>query len=301
MEWRSVDFDWNRARAFLITAEEGSFSAAARALGTTQPTIGRQVAALEEELGVTLFERVGTSLELTPAGLDLVEHVRAMGEAATRVSLSATGQSSSVVGTVCVTASEAIAAYLLPPILGRLRIDHPGIEIEIVASNQARDLHRREADIAIRNFRSSQPDLVAKKIKDSQAHMYASPAYLKRLGRVSSAKDLSRAELFAFDRSEVMLDGLRAMGLEVDRRQFPIVTLNHLVQWELCKQGVGICIMMEEIGDAERRVRRVSRALPAIPIPMWLVCHRELRTSRRIRLVFDRIAEELERGRPSGA
>jgi DNA-binding transcriptional LysR family regulator len=295
MEWRTVGFDWNRARAFLVTAEEGSFSAAARALDSAQPTIGRQVAALEEELGVTLFERVGTSLELTTTGVELLEHVRAMGEAATRVSLSATGQSSSITGTVCITASEIIAAYLLPPILRRLRVDHPGIDLEVVATNEPRDLHRREADIAIRNFRVSQPDLVARKIKDSNARLYASPAYLERLGRVSSPKDLARAELFAFDRSDVMIDGLRALGLDVSRKQFPIVTSNHLVQWELCKEGVGICIVMEEIGDAEPRVRRVLPKMAPLPIPVWLVCHRELHTSRRIRLVFDRIAEELAR------
>lgn len=295
MKWRSVAFDWNRARAFLVAAEEGSFSAAAQALGTTQPTVGRQVAALEEELGVTLFERVGTTLALTPSGIDLVEHVRAMSEAATRVSLAATGQSSSIVGSVCITASEAIAAYLLPPIVGRLRREQPGIEIEIVASNQARDLQRREADIAVRNFRVSQPDLVAQKIKDSRAHMYAAPAYLKRIGPIESPRDLARAELFAFDRTDVMIDGLRAIGVELGRDRFPIVTGNHLVQWELCKQGVGICIMMEEIGDAEPRVRRVLPGLPPLPIPMWLVCHRELRTSRRIRLVYDLLAEELQR------
>lgn len=295
MKWRSVAFDWNRARAFLVAAEEGSFSAAAQALGTTQPTVGRQVAALEEELGVTLFERVGTTLALTPSGIDLVEHVRAMSEAATRVSLAATGQSSSIVGSVCITASEAIAAYLLPPIVGRLRREQPGIEIEIVVSNQARDLQRREADIAVRNFRVSQPDLVAQKIKDSRAHMYAAPAYLKRIGPIESPRDLARAELFAFDRTDVMIDGLRAIGVELGRDRFPIVTANHLVQWELCKQGAGICIMMEEIGDAEPRVRRVLPSLPPLPIPMWLVCHRELRTSRRIRLVYDLLAEELQR------
>lgn len=295
MKWRSVAFDWNRARAFLVAAEEGSFSAAAQALGTTQPTVGRQVAALEEELGVTLFERVGTTLALTPSGIDLVEHVRAMSEAATRVSLAATGQSSSIVGSVCITASEAIAAYLLPPIVGRLRREQPGIEIELVVSNQARDLQRREADIAVRNFRVSQPDLVAQKIKDSRAHMYAAPAYLKRIGPIESPRDLARAELFAFDRTDVMIDGLRAIGVELGRDRFPIVTGNHLVQWELCKQGVGVCIMMEEIGDAEPRVRRVLPSLPPLPIPMWLVCHRELRTSRRIRLVYDLLAEELQR------
>jgi DNA-binding transcriptional LysR family regulator len=294
MDWRTVTFDWNQARAFLITAEEGSFSAAARALGVAQPTIGRQVAALEAELGVTLFERVGTTLEMTSAGVELAEHVRSMGEAATRISLAATGTSTSVVGSVCVTASEAISTHLLPPAIARLRAEHPGIELEIVASNEARDLHRREADIAVRNFRPTQPDLITRKIKDSRAHLYAAPAYLKRIG-FRSARDAGKLEIFAFDRSQMMIDGLRALGLEVSRSQFPITTGNHLVQWELCKQGVGVCIMMEEVGDAEPRVRRVGKTMPVIPVPVWLVSHRELHTSRRIRIVFDLLAEELAR------
>jgi DNA-binding transcriptional LysR family regulator len=294
MDWRTVNFDWNRARAFLVTAAEGSFSAAARALGTTQPTVGRQVAGLEQELGVTLFERVGTCLELTATGLDLIEHVRIMGDAATRISLVATGQSLSVEGKVSITAGEAICAHLLAPILGRLRAQHPGITIELVASNQVRDLHRREADIAIRNFRPNQPDLIARKIRDSRGHFYATPTYVERVGPLATADDLRRAELFAFDESNMMIDGLRALGLEVSRRQFPITCESHLVQWELCKQGLGICIMMEEVGDAEPRVQRVHPALPSVPVPIWLVCHRELQTSKRIRLVFDELADGLE-------
>ena len=89
MDWRSVRFDWNRARAFLVTAEEGSLSAAARALGMSQPTLGRQVTALEEELGVLLFERVGRGLTLTTGGTDLLDHVRTMGDAANHVTLAA--------------------------------------------------------------------------------------------------------------------------------------------------------------------------------------------------------------------
>ena len=133
MDWRRVSFDWNRARAFLVTAEEGSFSAAARALGIAQPTIGRQVAGLEAELEVTLFERVGRGLVLTPTGVELVEHVRAMGESATHVSRIAAGQSASLDGTICITASDVIATYLLPPIIARIRAAHPGIDVEIVA------------------------------------------------------------------------------------------------------------------------------------------------------------------------
>lgn len=295
MDWRGVRFDWNRARAFLVTAEEGSFSAAARALGMAQPTIGRQVAALEEELGVLLFERVGNVLELTAAGLDLMEHVRAMGDAATRISLTATGQSASIEGTVCITASELIAAHVLPPILARLRLAHPGIELEIVASNTARDLLRREADIAIRNFQPTQPELFAKKVGDRAARLYATPAYLARIGDPKRPEDLAHAEILAFDRTDMMIDGLRALGLALTPKNFPIVTANHLVQWALCLESAGICIVMDEVGDREPRVRRVLEDFPPLPVPLWLTSHRELRTSRRIRVVFDHLAEELAR------
>jgi DNA-binding transcriptional LysR family regulator len=293
MDWRATRFNWNHARAFFVAAEEGSFSAAGRALDTAQPTVGRQVAALEEELGVALFERVGTTLELTEAGLELMDHVRAMNDAATRVSLSATGRSLSIDGTVCITASELIAAHILPPIIARLRRAHPGIQIEIVASNAARDLRRREADIAVRNFTPTQPDLVAKKIADRDARLYATPGYLRRIGNPTAPEDMGHAELFGFDRTDRMIKGLRALGLELTEKNFPIVTDNHLVQWELCKQGVGICVVMDEVGDAEPRVRRVLPELPPLPVPVWLATHRELRTSRRIRVVFDFLAEGL--------
>lgn len=296
MDWRSAGFDWTRARAFLVTAEEGSFSAAARALGVAQPTLGRQVAALERELGVALFERVGNRLALTPTGLDVVEHVRAMGEAATRVSLTATGQSVELEGRVAIAASEAVSAYLLPPIVVELRARHPGISIEIVASNKTSDLRRREADIAIRNYRPSGPDLVARKVRESPAHLYAAPSYLERIGNPETLEALAeRGELIAFERTEGFVKALERIGLgALGRSTFAISTENHLVQWALAKHGAGICLMMEEIGDAEPRVRRVLPDLPPpVTFPTWLTTHREVKTSRRIRVVFDLLAEAL--------
>lgn len=296
MDWTALNFDWNRARAFLVSADKRSFSGAARVLGSTQPTVSRQVAALEAELGVTLFERVAGGLELTDAGVGLLEHGRAMGEAAIRLSLAATGQAESIEGTVSITASEAIAAYLLPPILQSLRLAHPGIELDLVVSNEPRDLHRREADIAVRNFRTPQADLIARKVRDITAHFYASPSYVERMGGLDTAEDLARAELFAFDRTDMMVDGLKALGLHVQRSQFPITTANHLVQWALCKQGAGVCMMMDDVGAHEPAVVRVFEDLPSVGLPIWLVSHRELRTSRRIRLVFDWLAEGLSEG-----
>ena len=91
-----------------------------------------------------------------------------------------------------------------------------------------------------------------------------------------------------------MVEMLRKfLGLELREDQFPIVTPNHLVQWELCKRGLGICMMMEDVGSRDPGVVRVLPELPSIPVPIWLVCHRELRTSRRLRLVFDALAEDL--------
>jgi len=293
MDWRAITFDWNRARAFLVTAEEGSLSAAARALRMAQPTLGRQVAALEDELGVVLFERTGRGLTLTPSGLDLLEHVRGMGAAAGAVSLAAGGRAQSIEGAICITASEIYSAYLLPPIIAALRAEHPGITIEIVASNSTLDLRRREADIAVRNARPTQPDLVARKLRDDRGRLYASRSYLSRLGSIDSAEDLARADFIGFDETAMLIDGLRALGLPLTRGNFPVLTQNHLVQWQMVKAGVGIGIVPEALGRATPDVVEVLPGMPPIEFPIWLTTHREVHTSRRVRLVFDRLADAL--------
>lgn len=293
MDRRSIKFDWNRARAFLVTAEEGSLSAAARALGMAQPTLGRQVSALEDELGVVLFERVGRGLTLTPSGLELLEYVRAMGEAANAVSLKSFGQSQAIEGTICIAASAVYAAFLLPPIIAKLRITEPGIKVEIVTSNAPSDLRRREADIAIRNFRPTEPDLIAKKIKDVPARLYATPNYLERIGNPSLPYDFREADFINIDASGAFLSGLNSLGLNLTENNFPIFTEDYLVMWEMVKHGLGIGIIDGNIGDAEPLVQRAIPDLEPLIFPIWLVAHRELNTSRRIRLVFDLLAEEL--------
>lgn len=294
MDWRSVKFDWNRARAFLVTAEEGSLSAAARALGMAQPTLGRQVRAFEEEVGVLLFERIGNGLKLTSSGLELVEHVRAMGEAAGRVSLTASGQSQQVEGAVCITATEVAAAFVLPPIVAKLRKAEPGITVEVVATNNVSDLRRREADIAIRSGRPTDPDLIARMLRSDTACLYASESYLERIGNPQTSEDMLRAEYIGFDQQQQYIDGLNQLGLKVTSQHFPLICNNHIVQWQMVKQGMGVGVMISQVGDAESGVRLAAPWLPAFEIEVWLVAHRELNTSRRVRLVFDFLASELE-------
>lgn len=293
MNWQSINFDWNQARAFLVTAQEGSLSAAARALGMTQPTLGRQVSALEQALGVVLFDRVAGRLVLTPSGLELVEHVRAMGDAANQVSLTASGQSAQIDGTICISVSEVLAAYWLPPILAALRRTEPGIDIELIATNNTSDLGRREADIAIRSYRPTQPDLIARKIKDVPVRLYATPVYLRQIGTPRVKADLQGADFIGFDRSDSLLTGLNTLGLNLTKRHFSVLSENQLVQWSLVKQGLGVGLMTAQIGDAEPLVTRALADLEPLTFPLWLVAQRELRTSRRVRTVFDFLRSEL--------
>lgn len=295
MDWRSIKFDWNRARAFLVTAEEGSLAAAARALDMTQPTLGRQVAALEKEIGVDLFNRIGRGLELTPNGMKLVEHVRAMGDAANQFSLSATGKSDIIEGNICITTTEVLATFILPPMIQKLRQSEPGIEIEIISTNDASNLNRREADIAIRSFRPSQQDLIVKKLFDAKGHLYAAISYLQRLGNPSSIAELNNANYIDIEKSGHLLSLLNAQGFNLSSDNFPVVTKSHIVLWELVKHGVAISGMLEEIGDNEPLVERVIvPGLMPITAKVWIVTHKELRSNRRVRRVFDFLVSEFE-------
>ncbi len=294
MDWRSVRFDWNRARAFLVTAEEGSLSAAARALGMTQPTLGRQVDALEAELGVILFERAGRGLVLTPSGLELLDHVREMGEAAGRMSLAASGQAHEIEGSITLTASEMYSAHYLPPAIARLRREAPGIAVEIVSSNATVDLRRREADIAIRNFRPEQPDLIARKVGDDTARVYASKAYFGDRDLPRKPDDLKGATLIGFDETERLVQSLNACGFAFSHKQMRVITASHLVQLELVRAGVGLGVFPDIVAAHDPDLIAV---LPEITepfnFPLWLTAHREVHTSRRVRLVFDLLAEEM--------
>jgi DNA-binding transcriptional LysR family regulator len=293
MNWQAISFDWTHTRAFLAVVEEGSLSAAARVLQQTQPTIGRQVAALEEELNVTLFERSGRALQVTQTGRDLAEHVRSMAEAAGRVSLVASGQSQAIEGLVRITASDLFSAHLLPPILHKLRSIAPKIEIDVVATNQVSDLLQREADIAVRNVRPEQPDLVARMIHDSKGALFASKAYLDKRGRPQNIADLQKHDFLGFGDLEQILALFTELGVDLNASHFKLGSSNGLIAWELVKKGFGICPMSVDVARASPEIEAVLPQLVQMSFPTWLVTHRELHTSRRIRLVFDLFAEEL--------
>lgn len=232
-------------------------------------------------------------MSLTQSGLELLEHFRAMADAASRISLAASGRSQAIEGQVSITATNVMASYHLPAALKRIRELAPGIEIQVVASNEVRDLTRREADIAIRHVRPEQPDLIAKLVRETTAHLYASTAYLDKHGRPATARDLSDADFIGFEHAERLIAVLNGLGLSLTRQNFKLISASGVVIIELVKQGLGISVLIKEDAELIPGLEPVLPELDPIPVPVWLVTHRELHTSRRIRLVFDLLAEAL--------
>lgn len=294
MKWPSVSFDWNHVRAFLATAEEGTFSAAARVLNTTQPTIGRQVTELEETLGVTLVSRSTRGLKPTEAGADLLLHVRAMAEAAALISMGATGHATSSVGEVTVASTDLMAAVILPKILFPLRESQPGLRMRLVTSNDLQDLLRREADVGVRHTRPEEPELYARHVGVLRGTLYASSDYLDRAGRPRTPLELAE-HAFVGTPHPTLLEPLRNRGVPLQARNFVIESDSSVVVWEYVKAGYGISMLPEALCGTEPTLEEVLPGLAPIEVPVWLVAHRELRTSKRVRLVFDQLARGLQR------
>ncbi|WP_026792343.1 LysR family transcriptional regulator [Pleomorphomonas oryzae] len=287
--------DWTLLRSFLAVVDTGSLSAAADRLGLVQPTVGRHIRELEETLDAALFRRQPRGLEPTPAALDLVEDARRMGEAALALERKASGAGDSLAGTVRVTASRMVAAYLLPEIVAALHIEEPAIDIEIVASDATQNLLRRDADIALRMYEPRQPQLVRRHVGDIPLAVYASPAYLARRGTPTRLADLINHDVIGFDRADDLLQGFARFGLPVSREWFPIRSDDHIVGWQMVIAGAGIGFAQVPIAETEPRVIRLPVEDIGFALPLWLTYHEDLRPSRRIRFVADRLADRLVR------
>lgn len=284
---------WNELRTFVEVARDGSLSAAARRLGLAQPTVGRHIDTLEESLGLTLFTRSSRGLTPTAAALALVPHAQAMAAAAAAFGRAASGEAAADRGTVRVTASDVIGSEVLPPILAAFRGDHPDIAIELVLTNRTEDLARRDADIAVRMVRPTQSGLVARRIGTSRIALYAHRDYLSRFGAPGSPGDLANHCLIGFDRDNSSFRGAGGFASRLTRDDFGFRCDSDLGQLAAVRAGVGIGGCQEHIA---RRAPDLVEVLPNVlhyALDLWLVMHEDLKMTRRVRLLFDRLAAGL--------
>lgn len=286
-------FNWTLIRSFLAALDQGSLMGAARVLGMHQPTLGRHIAELEAQLGLTLFERTGRGLLPTPDALRLAEAARAMATAADRLARQASGAQRALPGTVRITASQPVACVLLPAVLGRLREQLPEIQIELVVSNAVSNLLQREADIAIRMVRPEQGSLVSRRVGQVAIGTYAHRDYLRRRGTPRQPTDLLQHELIGNDRQTDIVRGFASLGHTLTREHFALRTDDLMAYEALVNAGQGIGFLARYMARRHPGLVPLLPGLPIPPLPMWLAVHREIRSSPRIRAVWDVLASTL--------
>ena len=257
--------------------------------------MSRQVAALEAGLGVTLFERVGKRLVLTDTGRALLEHARNMAAAAEAMTLAAEGKSQDVTGRVVISATDAFSAYLLPDIIEHIRALAPQLTIVVFATDSISDLRRREADIAIRHVRPTEPELIGRLVVELTAHFYAADTWVARYGLPRTVADIGKLDVLGFEPVERFVEHLSKAGIIITSDQCRIVSANAVALWEMTRRGLGVGMMLRECAERMPGLVQLLPDLPGTPVPVWLVTHREVHTSKRVRMVFDAIAEQLSR------
>ena len=279
--------DWNLVRAFHATVAAGSLSAAAQRVGLTQPTLSRQISALEADLGVVLFDRVGRQLVLNDVGRKLYDLTETMADTAEAFALAARGQEKEIGGHVSISATDSFSQYILPQIVSRIQAEAPQISISIIATNETSDLHRGEADIAIRHAKPMRNGLVGKFIRHSDAFFYASPEWVERNGCPKSFKDLATDQLLGFANLDLYASFLNDLGVNVSGAGFRLASDSSVVIWEMVKRGMGVAPMHREIAERTPGVVRLFSNASPIRSPIWVVTHERLQANSRIQIVRD--------------
>lgn len=288
----SADPDWALYRTLLAVLEDGSLSAAARRLGLTQPTVARHVDALEAALGADLFLRSQRGLAPTDLARSLRSHAQTMATTAAALLRTASGALGEVTGTVRISASDVIGVEHLPPILARLRREHPALVIELSLSDRVDDLLAREADIAVRMTEPTQAALLARRLATVEIGFHAHRDYLERRGTPAALDDLVAHDVIGYDTETPALRAMIKRLGPLDRQRFALRVDSNLAQLGAIRAGFGIGVCQVAVA---RRDPALVRVLPevALPLPLWIVMHEDLKTSARFRTVFDALVDGL--------
>jgi len=284
---------WSLQQTFIEVMRDRSLSGAARRLALTQPTVGRQIDALEAQLGQVLFKRSRRGLTPTALAMELLTHAEAMAAAQEAFLRAASGAARGEEGVVRLTASEMIGCEVLPPILATFRQQHPGVTLELVVSNRVQNLQRNDADIAVRMVRPSQTTLIARHVGDTHIGLFAHRDYLKVHGTPMALDQLAGHALIGFDRDDSAYRGLRRSGFDASHDTFNFRTDSDYAQFAALRAGLGIggC----QIAIAARYPELIQLPIKAmmLKLEIWLAMHEAIKSTRRVRLLFDHLNKHL--------
>jgi DNA-binding transcriptional LysR family regulator len=292
--------NWDDARIFLALCRETTLRGAARVLGVDQATVGRRIAAMEKDLGSTLFLRASDGYVLTAAGETALGVARRMEAAALELQSRLQGHDDALAGTVRITSTDSITMDFLLPALAQLRLLHPRISVDIEVSTQMLSLPRRQSDLAIRNVKPDNPDLVVRKITSWPVGLFASADYLERHGEPQPETEFAGHQLVAYKPYATSAQGL--FLLDEPARQGTIAALlnSSLMLRRAVAAGLGIGEMPVYMGQRENLVRIWPQRRRRADYDVWLVTHPDLRATARIRTVAEFLTEAI-RGADSDA
>jgi DNA-binding transcriptional LysR family regulator len=285
--------NWEWYRTFLNVLETGSLSAAARAMGLTQPTVGRHIDNLETALSLKLFTRSFDGFTPTDAALELRPYAAGVAATAAALRRAASSHGSGVRGTVRLSASEVIGVEILPPILAALRGEHPELVIELVLSNKADDLLHREADIAVRMFEPTQDALIAKRIGGIEVGLHAHERYLAVHGVPRSIDELSKHAIIGFDRETAFIRTLQDHFPFLSRADFAFRSDSDLAHLSVIRAGFGIGICQSALARRDTALVRVLPTAFSFTMNTWIAMHEDLRESPRCMATFAALAAGL--------
>lgn len=289
----SEGHSWDLYRTFLAVVREGGLSAAARRIGVTQPTAGRHIQALEKSVGSVLFTRSHRGLSATEAALALVPHAEAMAAASDALARASSGETRGERGTVRLTAGEMMGCEVLPSMLAEFTLHYPKIHLELTLSNRNLDLLRRDADIAVRMVRPKQMALIARRVGVVPIGLFAHRRYVEAFGVPNGPEEISRHCLIGFDRDTDIINSASGPPVPLTREQFRFRCDSVTGQLAALRAGVGIGACFVAVGQRDPDLIRVLEHTLSFRREVWLAIHRDARTTRRIRLLFDHLANRL--------
>jgi len=278
-----VEFDWDGLRYFLAVARAGTVSGAARELRVEHTTIARRIAAVEQELGTTLFLRNPRGYVPTSVGEALMEATESIHHEVDRVFRIARGQDVEIEGSVRIATADLLATHLIVPALPRLLRAHAALRVEIVSDTRQHDLARREADLALRLGGSSDEHLIAKKLGKLGFGLYVARAERRN-------PDLRTATYVAFDESVGHLPHDDWLAEHAPNAQVVLRANRQQTLVEAVRQGIGLGILPCLAADADRSLRRLRGPAQDFSRDIALLVHSDVQRSRRVRAVMEGLA-----------
>lgn len=286
--------DWSLYRTLAAVIRTGSLTAAGRHLGLTQPTVARQIEALEAALGADLFVRTHRGLSPTSVATRLAPFAESLAETAAALRRAA-APAAEVAGTVRVTAGHTLGVEFLPPILADLRREHPGLRVELSLSDAVEDLLARKADVAVRMIEPTQKALRARRVNSVEMGLYAHRDYLEGRPAPLSADQLGAHDLIGFDVETPTIRAAARAHAWLDRDRFVLRTDSEAGQLAAIRSGMGIGYSQTRVAAREPGLVRVMADDFALEFGMWVAMHESLASDPATRAVFDHLAAGLAR------